>query len=181
MLVHESVLSYIIDTSTAHEAWETLESAFKDIGLCRKVELLKQLVQLTLDGCDSVEDYINKITMTSLKVKRTGLNLDDEVIASLMLAGLPNEYQSLAMAIENSTDNLTSDSVKTLLLQEPRLANKKGSDGAFLVKSKKVGAAGTFKYRCHTCGEVGHMAKDCAEKDEKKSSANFVTYSTPRG
>lgn len=178
LLVHESVLSYIIDTSTAYEAWESLESAFEDSGLCRKVELLKQLVQLTLDGCDSVEDYINKITMTSLKVKRTGLNLDDEIVASLMLAGLPNEYQSLVMAIENSTANLTSDSVKTLLLQEPRLANKKDSDGAFLVKSKKVGAAGTFKYRCHTCGEVGHMAKDCAERDEKKPSASFLTYGT---
>lgn len=178
MLVHESVLSYIIDTSTAHEAWESLETAFEDSGLCRKVELLKQLVQITLDESNSVEDYINNITMTSLRVKRTGLNLDDEVVASLMLAGLPNEYQSLVMAIENSTDNLTSDSVKTLLLQEPRLANKKRIDSALLVKSKKVGATGTFKYRCHKCGEVGHMAKECAEKDENKPSASFVTYST---
>lgn len=64
MLVHESVLSYISDTSTTYKAWE---------------------------GCDSVEDYSNKITMTSLKVRRTGLNSDDEVIASPMLAGLPNE------------------------------------------------------------------------------------------
>lgn len=116
--------------------------------------------------------------MTSLKVKRTGLNLDEEVVASLMLAGLPNEYQSLVMAIENFTAKLTLDAVKTLLLQEPRFANKKSSDSAFLVKSKKVGATGTFKYRCHKCGEVGHMAKDCAEKDEKKFSANFVIYGT---
>lgn len=179
LLVHESVLSYIIDTTTAREAWETLETAFEDSGLCRKVELLKQLVQLTLDGCDSVEDYINKVTMTSLKVKKTGLKLDDEVIASLMLAGLPSEYKSLVMAIENSTDKLTSDSVKTLLLQEPKLAkNRRREDSALLVNSKQVGASGTFKFRCHKCGEVGHMAKDCVGKDEKKPSASFMTYST---
>lgn len=93
LLVHESILSYIIDTSTAYTAWESLQSAFEDSGLCRKVELLKQLVQLSLEGCESVEDYINKVTMTSAKVKRTGLNLDAELVASLMLAGLPAEYK----------------------------------------------------------------------------------------
>lgn len=183
LLVHEIVLSYIIDTSTAYEAWESLQTAFEDSGLCRKVELLKQLVQITLDECDSVESYINKITMTSLKVKRTGLKLDDELVASLMLAGLPDEFKSLVMAIENSTAKLTLDSVKTLLLQEPRLCLKKSSHGALVVqsvqsKSKLVGANSTFKYRCHKCGEIGHMAKECAERDERKSSASFVTYGT---
>lgn len=201
LLVHKSVLSYIINTTTAHQAWESLQTAFEDSGLCRKVELLKQLVQLTLDQCESVEDYINKVTMTSLKVQRTGLNLDDELIASLMLAGLPDEYKSLVMAIENSAAKLTLDSVKTLLLQDPKLVNKKNSNGAFMVKSKKVGASGTFKFRCHTCGEVGHMAKDCierksganrdvdrcewksnvnrnGERDEKKSYTSFMTYGT---
>lgn len=184
LLVHESVLSYIIDTSTAHSAWKSLQTAFEDSGLCRKVELLKDLVQINLDECDSVESYVNKITMTSLKVTRTGLKLDEEVVASLMLAGLPDDFTSLVMAIENSTAKLTLDSVKTLLLQEPRLARKKSSNGALLVQSKQskqVGASSKFKYRCHRCGEIGHMAKDCVEMDDRKSdaNANFVTtYST---
>lgn len=195
LLVHESVLSYIIETSTAHEAWESLQSAFEDSGLCRKVELLKQLVQLSLDQCDSVEDYINKVTMTSAKVKKTGLNLDDELVASLMLAGLPNEYKSLVMAVENSTAKLTLDAVKTLLLQDPKLADKKSSNGAFMVNTKKVGASGTFKYRCHKCGIQGHMAKNCVKNEsgsegqrnpngwmhhasEWKPSANFGTFGT---
>lgn len=121
LLVDETVLSYVLDTETAKQAWDSLESAFQDSGLCRKVELLKQLVQLTLSKCTSVEDYINRITMTSSRVKRTGLTLDDEVIASLMLAGLPEEYKPLVMAIENSSTKLTIDGVKTLLLQETRL------------------------------------------------------------
>lgn len=178
LLVHESVLSYIIDTSTAKEAWDNLQKAFEDSGLCRKVELLKQLVQLSLSECDSVEDYINRMTMTSLKVTKTGLKLDDELLASLMLAGLPKEFDSLVMAIENSTAKLTLDSVKTLLLQETRLTSKKNiHNGALMVKSKAIGTSSTFKFRCHTCGEIGHMAKDCPKKFEDRESEE-TNYST---
>lgn len=176
LLVHESVLSYIIDTTTAKDAWDNLQNAFEDSGLCRKVELLKQLVQLSLSECDSVEDYINQMTMTSLKVTKTGLKLDDELLASLMLAGLPTECKSLVMAIENSTAKLTLDYVKTLLLQEPRLASKKRYDGALLVKSVKSGA---FKFRCHNCGEVGHMAKDCSKKNGEREHEEW-NYSTKK-
>lgn len=68
------------------------------------------------------------------------------------------------MAIENSTTKLTSDAVKTLLLQETRLNNNDDGGKAFLSKSKKQGA---FKFRGHQCGLVGHMAKGCWEKDKE--------------
>lgn len=93
-----------------------------------------------------------------------------------MLAGLPTECTSLVMAIENSTERLTLDSVKTLLLQEPRLY-KKNDNGAFLVKSIKGGA---FKFRCHNCWEVGHMAKDCSKRYEEREREES-NYSTRRG
>lgn len=116
LLLDETTYSYIAETTK--KAWNNLENSFDDSGLCRKVELLKQLVKLTLAECDSVEDYVSRMVTTSLKVVKAGLNIDDELLASLMLAGLPEEYKSLVMAIENSTTKLSSDAVKTLLLQE---------------------------------------------------------------
>lgn len=75
--------------------------------------------------------------MTSLKVKKTGLNIDDEVVASLMLADLPDEFIPLVMAVENSETKLTIDAVKTLLLQETRLKPGEGS-AFFYEKSQEV-------------------------------------------
>lgn len=190
LLVDETVLSYIIDTESAKAAWDNLQSAFEDSGLCRKVELLKQLVQLTLENCASVEDYINRIMMTSSKVKRTGLKLDDELVASLMLAGLPEECKPLVMAIENSSTKLTIDGVKTLLLQEPRLNPDNNDVGdALFTKSKRPKVNGVTKFRCHKCGEPGHFAKDCRVKTNgdqavdraEKSSDCFVARNTRRG
>lgn len=38
-------------------------------------------------------DYVNRIVMMSLKVKNASLNLDDQLTASLVLAGLPDEFE----------------------------------------------------------------------------------------
>lgn len=119
LLLDETMYSYIAGAETTKKAWDKLETSFEDSGLCRKVELLKQLVKLTLAECESVEDYVNRMVTTCLKVGKAGLKIDDELFASLMLAGRPEEYKSLVMAVENSTKNLSSDAVKTLLLQEP--------------------------------------------------------------
>lgn len=161
LLLDENLYSYISSATTAKSAWENLEKSFEDSGLSRKVELLKQLVKLTLADCESVEDYVSKMVTTSLKVEKAGLKIDDEVLASLMLAGLPDEFMSLVMAIENSSKKLSSDAVKTLLLQETRLAVNNNGSGAFYVNSRKTE---NFKFRCHNCNETGHMARNCVAK-----------------
>lgn len=87
----------------------------------------------------------------SLKVTKVGQNIDDEVLASLMLAGLPDQFQSLVMAIENSATKLTSDAVKTMLLQESRL-DKSAAGNSFFSKKKKQG-------KKRSCGiHVGNRA-----------------------
>lgn len=165
LLLDESIYSYISNAVTAKQAWSNLEKSFEDSGLSRKVDLLKLLVKLSLEDCDSVEEYVSQMVSTCLKVGKAGLKIDDEILASLMLAGLPDEYKPLVMAIENSSTKLTSDAVKTLLLQETRFKTYNNASGgsAYLSKPKNPGK---FKYRCRTCGEIGHMAKDCLEKHE---------------
>ncbi|XP_061400493.1 uncharacterized protein LOC133336226 [Musca vetustissima] len=72
-----------------------------------------------------MEEYVNAMILTSIKVNNAGLVINDEVTASLMLAGLPEEFQSLMMAIENSKTKLTVDSVQNLLLQDAKYDNNK--------------------------------------------------------
>lgn len=166
LLLEENLFSHIANTQTAKEAWDALKGAFEDSGLCRKVDLLKQMVQLKLTDCISMEDYVSKMVMTSLKVKKAGLDIGDDIIAALMLAGLPDEYRPLVMAVENSGKELTTDGVKNLLLQESRLGSESGEGDAFYSKKKKE----QNNFRCHNCGRAGHFAKICPDKNRKGES-----------
>ncbi|XP_050340734.1 uncharacterized protein LOC126767204, partial [Bactrocera neohumeralis] len=112
LIVEPSNFSHIANAVTAKDAWDSLMAAYEDSGLIRKVELLKKLVQLRLEQFQSVQDYVNEMVMTSIKLQNAGLDVGDELVASLLLAGLPNEYQALVMAMENSKAKLTFDSVK---------------------------------------------------------------------
>lgn len=144
--------------------------AFENKSVSRKVDLLRQLVQLKLSECDSMEDYVNKMILTSIQVSSAGLKLDDEITASLMLAGLPEEFLPMVLAVENSNDKLTIDTVKSVLLQDVKF-DSNNSGGAFYSKNNKY--SNSKKYlRCHGCGEVGHFINSCVKRKNNKYNKN---------
>lgn len=165
LMIEPSNFAHIATATTAKEAWDALVRAYQDNGLTRKVELLKQLVQLKLGDFESMQDYINAMVMTSLKVRTAGLNIDDELTASLMLAGLPDEFRALVMAVENSKTTLTVDAVKNMLLQDAKFDNK-CSESALVSNNKFKNK----KFKCHSCNEVGHFSKNCPNKNSVKSN-----------
>lgn len=77
LMVEPNNFAHIAKAGSAKEAWDAIVAAYEDNGLTRKVELLKQLVQLKLEDCDNMQDYINNVVMTSLKVQTAGLNIDE--------------------------------------------------------------------------------------------------------
>lgn len=178
LLLETTNYSYVQECTTAKDAWKALETAFEDSGICRRVDLLRSLVQLKLNECESMEDYINKMTSTSIKVKKAGLKIDDEVIASLMLAGLPDEYRPMVMAVENSTTNLTTDSVKTRLLQEVKFEKSNDGEAVALISKKHQKPKNKKKVTCFVCDEPGHYTTHSCPKKNKKSDKLLLMTSS---
>lgn len=74
---------------------------------------------------------MHKMVMRSLKVKKAGLKIGDDISASLMPAGLPDDYRPMVVAMENSSTDLTTDYVQNRLLQEvshEKSTNNKSSE-----------------------------------------------------
>lgn len=166
--IEPGTFSHIDGIENAKGAWETLEKSLSDSGLSRKVALLKQLTHTTLSDFGSMEEYVSELLALSSRVKNTGLELQENIVASLMLAGLPTEYDSFVMTIENTQKTLSVDYVKTTLLQEARL-DPKTSDSAMFAKNKK--------FPCHMCKQTGHFAKNCPQKYKKKTKKVTVKKS----
>jgi len=64
-----------------------------------------------------MEEYVTEILFASQRLRNIGKEVDDELLAALMLQDLSEEYEFLRMALDNTNEKITSDLVKTKLLQ----------------------------------------------------------------
>lgn len=162
---------HVKDVSTARETWSRLEAAFEDSGLTRKVGLLRKLISTTLENCASMEVFVNSIIATAHQLRGIGFDIGDEWIGTLLLAGLPEEYRPMIMAIENSGLKISADVIKTKLLQEVSIP----STGAAYAGKKQVWKqrqdantkTASNGPKCRNCKKFGHIAKYCPVKVSK--------------
>lgn len=182
LLVEPINYVHIESATSAREMWINLQKAFEDSGLTRKVGLLKDLINTSLDSCVSIEEYVNKIMTTAHKLRNIGFKVDDEWLGTLMLAGLPETYKPMIMGLESSGIKISSDFIKTKLLQEVKVSEST----AFYTKHKstpknqqKPKGKGP---RCYNCNQYGHFKNQCTIKKNNNSnnvfSAIFSAYST---
>ncbi|KAG6456369.1 hypothetical protein O3G_MSEX009690 [Manduca sexta] len=177
LLVEPINFVHIENSKSSKEVWTNLQNAFEDSGLSRKVGLLKDLINTSLDSCSSVEDYVNKIMSTAYKLRNIGFEVGDEWLGTLMLAGLPNNYKPMIMGLESSSIKISSDFIKTKLLQEVKVSESSASS-AFFTKHKKPfnnNAKPKGKGpRCFNCNKYGHFKSQCTVKKSNHNSFSAI-------
>lgn len=164
LLVEPINYAHIQNATSAKEVWDSLKNAFDDSGLLRRVGLLRTLITTSLESSSSIEEYVNKIITTAHKLKGAGMTLDDEWIATLLLAGLSNEYKPMIMAIESSGVKISSDQIKTKLLQEVN-SNVQNSGSSAALYSKNFRPQSQSQVKCFKCKKVGHYQNKCPLKN----------------
>lgn len=165
--VDKTIYVHIKTAKSAKEIWEKLKATFEDQGAVRKCNLVEKMVNTRLDDCESMEMYVSEKIGAAHKLSEIGLEVGDEWLALFLLCGLNEDYYPMKVAIENSVPKLTSDLVKTKLLQETD--TQQSGDKAFLVKNRsRFQRKGTLI--CYTCRQKGHKSTQCPEKS--KNSGN---------
>lgn len=174
--IDKTLYVHVRDAKTAKDVWDTLKKTFDDAGLSRKIGLLRGLISVRLDSCASMELYVDEILSYSHKLNGVGFVVSDEMIGVFLLAGLPEVYRPMIMAIENSGQAITGDAIKTKLLQEVK-ANPSSSENAFFNKNRayknphknthphanKI-THKTTQFRCYECNEFGHKSSECPRR-----------------
>lgn len=185
LLIKPHNFVHIATCTDAKQIWDSLKVTYEDSGLYRKVSLIRQMTNTILDKCKNMEDYINSILSASHKLNGvTGTVVADEWIGIFLLAGLPESYKPMIMALESSGLAITSDSIKTKLLQEKQ-SQSAGDTSKALYTSKqryqqnksadksKHGSSNTSNStrQCYTCGSYDHISTTCPKKKYKNQSS----------
>lgn len=123
------------------------------------------MVTTRLNECENVDNYVDTIVSTALKLRNVGMEVSAEWIGALLLAGLPEEYAPMIMGIESSGMNISSDAIKTKLLQDVK---SESNESALLSKSRKF----KNKIKCFKCDKLGHIAKNCRAKINYKEKGS---------
>lgn len=137
LTIDSSLYVHIRTVKTTNELWEKLKSLFDDSGFTRRISLLRNLISIRLENCSSMISYVTQIIETGQKLCGTGFAINDEWIGSLLLAGLPEKFSPMIMAIEHSGIQVTADAIKSKLL-DIETGNKGNIDGALAVSQKRV-------------------------------------------
>ncbi|XP_048485493.1 uncharacterized protein LOC119691901 isoform X3 [Plutella xylostella] len=176
LLVDPSLYIHIEEATTANQVWENLKKAFEDSGLSRKVNLLRDLINTSLETSNGVEDYISKIMSAAHKLRNIKFHVDDEWLGTLMLAGLSDEYKPMIMGLESSGVKISADLIKTKLLQEVKDSS---ATSAFYTNSSKKLFRNSHQQqskskgpRCFNCNKYGHLGKNCWFKNKKDNHDN---------
>lgn len=177
LMVDTNVYTHLQGCLTAKEGWDTLSSAFEDKGVVRKVTLLKQLVSLKLNECESMQAYVEKCLSLHSKVKAAGFDIDDQIAGSMMLCGLSDDFKPMIMSIESSEKDISIDYVKNILLQEVDF--EKSEEKALITKQKKNKNFKKKAIKCYECNGP-HFKNKCPRLKQKKDDGgcNVALYSS---
>lgn len=170
---------------------------FDDSGFSRKITLLRHLISIRLEKCDSMATYVTQMVETAQRLNGTGFTITDEWVGSLLLAGLSDRYSPMIMAIEHSGISITADVIKSKLLDMEVTSDFEGSNAAFAArnkyssgntKPKKHGGSSmsmpntktaadisplTKTITCYKCKEDGHYRNQCPMLKKSKSKCVF--------
>ncbi|CAB3235495.1 unnamed protein product [Arctia plantaginis] len=153
LMVEKDCLGYLRHTKNTRQAWEALRKVFENDEGNNSSKLLKKLLRLRLDQFKSIKEYVAEVMSASQKLKAMGKEVNDELLATILLQGLTKEYIPIRVAIETSNTTLTADYVKTKLLSIEEELSTVSDDEDFSVVTMPKKRVSVPKSKCNLKSE----------------------------
>src|SRR4029079_13374643 len=106
--IASSFSELVVNSSTALDAWDKLETFFAGKETYNKVDLLQQLIdgKLTETGnpVNDVQRFINEKHEIVRRLDSIGMKISQDMQVCIMLARLPDSYDTMRRIIESQAD-----------------------------------------------------------------------------
>ena len=172
--------------------WKKLEGLYASKTGNNKLFYLTKMVQMRYKEGTSVADHLNDVQGIIDQLSGMNLKLEDEVTALLILASLPESWETLKIAITSSAADgvVTMEDVKSGILNEEMRRRSQGVSSSSSQSdvlavdgrgrsesrgSKKRGKSRgkSNKYAnitCHNCKQKGHIRRFCPQLRQNKGA-----------
>lgn len=184
MTIDSKLYVHIKSEKTVQDVWKRLKQLFDDTGFTRRISLIRQLISIRLEDCESMTAYVTQMVDVAQRLQGTGFQITDEWIGSLLLAGLTEKFAPMIMAVEHSGMAISTDAIKAKLLDMSSEVSS-GTESAFLsgwqqrkrnnLSKSKHQTSPVKTIRCFRCKQVGHYRNQCTyKKDNEKETVQTV-------
>ena len=165
--VQSSLLYLLGEPEDPVVVWKKLSDQFQKKTWANKLGLRRRLYSLRLKERDSVQEHIRKMTEVFDELAVIGDPVDTEDRVVHLLASLPESYSVLVTALEASAEVPKMEVVTERLLHvERKQKDREGEEKSH----EKAMAVTRLKVKCHYCGKLGHIKRDCYSFKRKQSS-----------
>ncbi|KAK2980177.1 hypothetical protein RJ640_007267 [Escallonia rubra] len=165
-----SKVKYQVLTETSPTAlWQKLEKIYMSKSLSNRLYLKKDLYQLRMDEGSDLGDHISEFNrLTTLLIGKETLLVDD-VMSALMDSSRVNGTSS-----SNQGDGLVVRSENKNGHGRGRGRSRSRNSGHGKDMSKSRGKQNKSSIECWYCKEIGHIARKCPERKDKKNEKKHV-------
>ncbi|XP_062542537.1 uncharacterized protein LOC134210514 [Armigeres subalbatus] len=126
--------------------------------------------------CLAIRGLSPTLFTTSHQLAEVGFKVDDAWLASLLMKGLPKQYDPMILGMESSGIKLTADIVKAKILQDVKISSEtKPGDEVFFSKTKPALKVSNEKstIKCYRCKKMGHYASQCSGQVVEKKKDKY--------
>ena len=120
LTLSQKVAFNVRNEKTTINLMQTLSDVYQKPSAANKARVIKNLVKMRMSSSESVAEYLNRFNSLSAQVDSLAIKLEKEVKALLLLAGLPDSWDSYAATISNAKgkESLQVNDVVSALLDE---------------------------------------------------------------
>lgn len=192
LTIGNTELVHIKGAKSAHEAWTKICSVYEAKGLATKIFLRRKFFNIKFRENDSMQAHINNVREIADQLDAIGAPVNDSDIAMTLLCSLPEQYDSLTVALESRPSNeLTFEFVASRLLAEEKRRQESfnvkvnGTTEAAFLGTSSQNEKRNIK-RCSFCKQLRHTEQNCYRKHgfpaghplHGKSNLAAITQST---